>query len=268
MQDRFLQGWNIAVSISDSPDLASLGLGERHLCDVMVEISRHLISAGATLVYGGDLRRHGYTELLFEVAARYYAPSNGSPCFTNVLPWPVHIEIPPDELKKRAEELGEYAQIVRFGPEGESIPLNAPIPVRRATNEEWAPALTAMRRRVSEKTKATVVLGGAVEQYRGRMPGIAEETLLALQAGKPTYLLGGFGGCAGDLCQEMVLTESKSSRLRRDWKMRDQFTGMRGEALRNGLTPEDNRRLACSVHTDELVVLILRGLRRVAARQS
>src|SRR5215470_16444954 len=72
MVNRFLEGWRIAVSISDSPDLASLGLGDRHLRDVMVEVARHLISAGAALVYGGDLRKKGYTELLFEVAARYY----------------------------------------------------------------------------------------------------------------------------------------------------------------------------------------------------
>jgi hypothetical protein len=55
MTDRFLKNWKIAVSISDSPDLAARGLGERHLCDVMVEVARHLIAAGATLVYGGDL---------------------------------------------------------------------------------------------------------------------------------------------------------------------------------------------------------------------
>src|SRR5262249_52915609 len=179
MPDRFLEGWKIAVSISDSPDLAALGLGERHLCDVMVEVARHLIAAGATLVYGGDLRKHGYTELLFEVAARYHKASDGRPCFVNVLPWPGRIEIRPGELARRGQELGEHAKLVRLAPDGSDVPEGAQIRPRPPEEGEWVPALTAMRRRVATETKASIVLGGAVQGYRGRMPGIAEETLAA-----------------------------------------------------------------------------------------
>jgi hypothetical protein len=264
MANRFLEGWRIAVSISDSPDLASLGLGDRHLRDVMVEVARHLISAGATLVYGGDLRKKGYTELLFEVAVRYYKASDRRPCLTDFLPWPVHIEMPPDDLAKSVYELGEHAEIIRLAPDGTSLPRDEKIAPRRARDEEWAPTLTAMRRRVTAETQAHVVLGGALE-YRGRMPGIAEETLLALEARKPVYLVGGFGGCAGDICDEMGLAESK--RPHRSWDMRNQFARASTESLHNGLTPEENRRLALTVHTDELVALILRGLRRVAGQE-
>ena len=95
---------------------------------------------------------------------------------------------------------------------------------------------------------------------RGRMPGIAEEVLKAIDARQPqpVYLLGGFGGCTGDICQEMGLLEARG---RRNWEFRSQFEG-RAKSLSNGLSPEDNRRLARTVHTDELVALILRGLRR------
>ena len=46
----------IAVAISDSPDMAGLGLAPEHLRDAMAEIARHLLALGARLVYGGDLR--------------------------------------------------------------------------------------------------------------------------------------------------------------------------------------------------------------------
>ena len=45
-----------------------------------------------------------------------------------------------------------------------------------------------------QETRARIVLGGRVAGYKGRMPGIAEEALLSLQAQQPVFLLGGFGG--------------------------------------------------------------------------
>src|SRR6201989_2598460 len=98
MSNRFLEQSTIAVSISDSPDLGFLGLGDRHLRDVMTEIARHLMSAGGSLIYGGDLRRNGYTELLFEIAARYHKSDDERPAFTNMLSWPNHISIGAEEF--------------------------------------------------------------------------------------------------------------------------------------------------------------------------
>lgn len=261
MPNRFLERCRIAVSISDSPDLAYRGLGERHLRDVMVEIARHLISEGGSLVYGGDLRQHGYTELLFEVAARYHKSSDGLPAFTNVLPWPSHVALAKEEFDKREQDLGEHARLVRLARDGSNLPREQAFPRTPPEDTDWAPALTAMRRRVTEQCQVRIVLGGVVEGYRGRMPGIAEEALLALQAEKPVYVLGGFGGCSGDICEEMKLVAPGHSQRR--WTMREEFAGMNVKHLRNGLTEGENRTLASTGHTDELVVLILRGLRRV-----
>jgi hypothetical protein len=57
----------IAISTSESPDMRALGLSEEHLRDAMAEIARHLLALGARLVYAGDLRAHGFSELLFEL---------------------------------------------------------------------------------------------------------------------------------------------------------------------------------------------------------
>ena len=61
----------IAISISESPDMSVLGLGDEHLRDAMAEIARHLLALGARLIYGGDLRQHGFSDLLFELVARH-----------------------------------------------------------------------------------------------------------------------------------------------------------------------------------------------------
>ena len=35
------------------------------------------------------------------------------------------------------------------------------------------------------------------------MPGVVEETLLAVRAGQPVYVAGGFGGAAGDIAHRL-----------------------------------------------------------------
>lgn len=51
-----LTGRRIALSIADSPDLAEHGLTPRHIERAWISLARHLLDAGATLDYGGDLR--------------------------------------------------------------------------------------------------------------------------------------------------------------------------------------------------------------------
>ena len=62
---------SVAISISESPDMAVLGLSDEHLQDAMAELALALLSSGTSLAYGGDLRAHGFTELLFELLMRY-----------------------------------------------------------------------------------------------------------------------------------------------------------------------------------------------------
>src|SRR6185295_20176733 len=79
---------------------------------------------------------------------------------------------------------------------------------RAAANDEWADGLTAMRETMTGMSNARVVLGGKTDGFKGRMPGIAEEALSILRVGRPLFLLGGFGGCAGDIATTMGLTTS------------------------------------------------------------
>src|SRR5438552_2418009 len=87
----------VAVSISESPDLSALGLGDKHLQDAMAEVARYLLVNGRRLLYGGDLRPGGFTEVLFELAARHHSDErNAGPSVVNYLPWPVHMSLASD----------------------------------------------------------------------------------------------------------------------------------------------------------------------------
>ena len=60
----------IAISISESPDMGTYGLSLGHLREALADFAIHLLASGDDLAYGGDLRAHGFTELLFDLVAR------------------------------------------------------------------------------------------------------------------------------------------------------------------------------------------------------
>ena len=119
-------------------------------------------------------------------------------------------------------------------------------------------------RRSLQETSARVVLGGRIEGYLGSMPGIAEEALLTLQAGRPLYLLGGFGGCARDIAESLDLVNPLYDPPRAFWDGHEAFRGFGADTLNNGLGIEENRTLARTPHIRQAVALVLRGLDRTS----
>jgi hypothetical protein len=262
----FLARRSISVSISDSPDLALLGLSERHLRDAMVEIARFFLAAGASLTYGGDLRAHGFTELLFELVASYHRHlEERRSAITNFLAWPVHMQLPREELDRRRQDLGESGTIVCLDLGGAVIPFDDVLKLQTVepSSREWATGLTAMRRTLIQETDSHVLLGGQVKGYRGSMPGVAEEALLALNAHRPVFLIGGFGGCARDIAETIGIRRFPAVSRTTEWPHRDDFVGRHADELSNGLNLQEAERLASTPHSDEIVTLILRGLHRI-----
>lgn len=259
----------VAIAISDSADMAALGLAPEHLRDAMAEIARHLLAMGARLVYGGDLRANGFTELLFELVARYRRDADVGdtrPPVVSYLAWPIVMSKPAAELRGLVDELTGLAELHFLDRHGTDLALDALDGVVRPplTDADWAEALTAMRDVLTRVSDARIVLGGRTEGYKGRMPGIAEEALTALNAGQPLFLLGGFGGCARDIAVVLQLVLEPANLA--TWTGQDEFQRFDSAALRNGLTSEENATLVRTVHVDEAVALILRGLLRLAKK--
>ena len=257
----------IGISISDSADMPILGLADEHLRDAMAEIARHLLAMGARLVYGGDLRACGFTELLFELVARYRRDADVGdirPAIISYLPWPVHCGMPAQQIQSLAYDLKGLAEIHCLDQQGQDLTLSG-LPqagrLQALTSEEWSESLTAFRRVSTSVCDARIVLGGSVSGYKGQMPGIAEEALCALSAGQPLYVLGGFGGCARDIAEDLNLVARRSDDVVL-WAGRERFADLAVGALRNGLGSDENETLARTVHVDQAVALVLRGLLR------
>jgi len=117
------------------------------------------------------------------------------------------------------------------------------------------------------------------------MPGVLEETLLAIRAERPIYLIGAFGGCGrlvfdaleGRSRAELQWDHQKaapfSEELRTLYKKRgetwDEYDAIAGElkerglaGLKNGLTQDENGELATTRSAERIVELLLHGIQQ------
>lgn len=281
---RFLEGKNIAISISESPDSSSLGIGKAMFEDLSVELARHLLVSGAHLVYGGDLRPGGFTELFKDLAYQYGIYEKDKTLknyFTNYLAWPIYIGMTPATQ-------AEYKSC-RVHCQKAAIPDIIPVALRDlmvppTTVENmyyWAESLRAMRQEMESHIDARIILGGRITGFKGYMPGLYEEATYAAKANHPLFLLGGFGGASARLIQlikgetssEELFAECCSNHSYQDFvsyldkekeemnfKALDVFSNNM-DVLKNGLSKEDNERLFVTTNVTEIIALILKGLR-------
>jgi hypothetical protein len=94
---------------------------------------------------------------LFEVVA----PAVGSASAAISL-GPVHISLPPEEVRQRSESLSGVAELIYLAEDGRVIPPDErqPRAPRQPTDDGWARGLTAMRDVVTGVSDPRVVLGG------------------------------------------------------------------------------------------------------------
>ena len=191
----------------------------------------------------------------------------------------------------RADLVSVATTVEVASPEG-APPTLPPLKERTAEERLWnSRSLTKMRNKMTSTIAARVVLGGRVSGQQGLLPGVFEEAVLALQAEKPLYIAGGFGGCGrmlvsairGSKSEELTLTYqsehgSHYSELY-DYAASvgaappfDDLQGMVRNAgiagLNNGLDGQENERLFVTDDVDEMVALLVRGLRRVFGSRS
>lgn len=284
--DNLFEGLEIAISISDSPDLAALGFGEVHLVEAMLEFARHVMLRSGTVAYAGDLRPGGFTEHLFQLAARIAASREG--IVRSYLTWPIYLEL----IQARADDLSPAVRFERL-PEVTGTVDPRVRPDGSAASMLWARNLTAMREAMAANTAARVLLGGRVAGALGAMPGLVEEALCSIDRRQPLFVLGGFGGCArviwraiaGEPTPELDLDyqAARGSGYRQlvadynAWAaaagarvvdyaaIRRRFADAGPAGLCNGLTAEENARLAETPYVPEMIALVLQGCRRVLA---
>ncbi len=287
----------IALSIGDSEDLADLGFGQEHLDDLALRLAKKLLARRARLTYGGVLRpevtlglgaQHSFLDVLIDIVAEEGVRDAKCPPLVNPQPWPWYKQV---EVSTRATHFG-VIQFVDVDPPGDKVEM-------KDDRFLWtmASACTEMRKRMTgghpgespqvPGCAARVVLGGKRRDWAGILPGIAEEVLYMLEAQKPVYLLGGYGGCAkvivdyligdtDDLPDELTFAGHASSpKLQKIIghappntvpqafaRLDSALRAVRSDRahLHNGLTPSENDQLMRSENIRNIGRLLNRGL--------
>lgn len=277
----------IGISVSNSDEYKELGFSENHQKDITIELTRYLLVNGAHLVYGGDLRKEGYTELFSELSFQYRDKEEHSKIFfTNYFGWPIY------NLLKNADEATykrNRVEIIKCKPPTE-VPKKLEKKFVEAdtfkNRELWALSMSHMRNEMTKNTSARIFIGGVLSKYKGFYPGLVEEGALSLEANKPIYLIGAFGG-ATNLMIRAIKGESEKKLVKEifEWfpELQELYNkvdektltnnlneifksfkklGIKGLCKLNGLTKIENEALFSTTHFHEMIYIILLGLKR------
>lgn len=281
-----LKNKQIAISISESEDIVSFGGGDALLRDITIEISRHILIAGAKLVYGGDLRSQGFTELFKDLSCQYgqlEKSDNTTKYFTNYFAWPISLNL--TESQKAEFKFCRVNTEIVEAP-SECLPNKTHEFLRPTTPENnylWAKSLTKMREQMESNVHARILLGGRISGFKGKYPGIIEEFIISKNHNHPIFLLGGFGGASKVIvdiiegedgsnlkkqtqkdCSYKELIEYYNSQDRTNPIDYDEIIALIKEdgimGLNNGLDEYENKILFHSTNVLEIVAIVLKGL--------
>lgn len=225
-----LDGLRIGISISnpDDDELMSYGVGARHLVELLQAVSMQLMLRGATLIYGGDLRKKdacGFTEYLLDEACSLQEYFHGKiKKVENHLAWP--LSLGRDDLWRWKTE---YRSVIETCPYEMSkrLPLSWGldpatflVPKEPKDFAAWSICLTEMRGASIEKSAVRICAGGRTHDYKGMMPGVLEEILIAVRKKVPLLVIGGFGGVVGSVVRLLMDGEADEC-LTYEWQARN-----------------------------------------------
>lgn len=283
-KDIDLNGKKIAISVSEPDNLDSIGLSQAILRDLTVELSRHILIAKGKMVYGGDLRNEGFTELFKELSYQYgqFEKTDSSHIyFENYISWPITTKLTDDIIADYAHNRVNLIQVPPADECEKDVNLaEFLLPIGDHNLFLWGQSLTKMRRLMEDAVSARILVGGKTGGFKGKMSGLLEEFKYAKRSNHPIYLVGGFGGITHMLCS--ALQHNVSSKFFMEeackcdyYKSLLKYYEQKGERidysfidelsiddLRNGLSEEDNIRLFASVNIMEIVSIILKGLNK------
>jgi hypothetical protein len=269
-----LSGMRIGISVSDSADLSRLGLTAMH-CDLAIaELTRAVILAGGTIVYGGRLdptgsASPGFTTIMLNEVRRYREDREA---LIICVPHSEHRHYRAVEHAGYERQLTSSATLTFLDSTG--VPVKSQTRSDSSTDDQAA--LTAMRRYITRITDARVLVGGKLDLVRGTMPGIIEEAQFALEARQPLFVAGGFGGASAAVASAL-------GRIDTSWYPTDFPSGVGGHHLalsalaeatkanpvvENGLTAGRQDQLAATHRPGDIASIVVSGLARLASRKS
>lgn len=279
----------IGISISDPSinELTAIGQNNGHLIRLSQDLARHLLIRCAVLVYGGDLRQDGFTEFIFNEAQALQARLKTENIHVlDYMAWPIY-KNPEFDFASWKANYSDIAEIQLLRPPDDVKDLiTDEESFLRPNNAQnlfvWSRCLTEMRNVMIQSCDVRICAGGRHSGYKGKMPGVLEEILIAMEMKRPLYLLGGFGGVTASVCK--IIAGQDLPELSLDWQVDNNpgyqdfldFAAKRNAAystdytsivemlknaqLNNGLSAEDNTKLFTTPFAEEALFLIFKGL--------
>lgn len=285
-----LVGRKIGISISEPSDIELLALGQKaqHLRLLMQDLARYGLGYGAELVYGGDLRPNGFTEFLFQEGHALQSRLKSLRVhITNYIAWPIYLADTVDLRDWKARHRKISTMVEHPLPPDVSDLVPSPVeflePSDQSSSFVWSRSLSQMRKTMIASCDFRICAGGRLTGYKGWMPGVLEEIVVAVEMEKPIFLIGGFGGVTRSLCR-LIREKAVPEELSFDWQVGSNpgfaemvaFASSRGvdykelyerglemlmnTDLRNGLSARENSRLFESPFADEVIHLVLKGI--------
>ncbi len=259
--------WSVGISVSPCEDATLIGYDARQINRIVIRMAQYFLDRDMRVIFGHDWREDGVMRAVADfagiVAARAEADGGGSdgerslgsadraePRMVNVVP------TGRESLNRSALEAqhdsGGFLKVIPLREESDHIPqqlagVREPY-VRPHRQVGRAAELTALRKHITQLLDpgCRICLGGKTSGYQGNEPGVMEEARLALEYGKPLYLMGGFGGATREF------GESEQCGDKEYW------------SSGNGLTDERKRDLFETTDIERAIRLISGGIERIS----
>jgi hypothetical protein len=260
--------------VSDSSDLARLGLLEIHFRLALGEIARCVVVSGGKLSYAGHIDSSGYTLFLIKELQRFHRRDR--PLLVT-LALSEHWALTQQELQDCQRDMGLFGSLECLDENGNVI--SSPLTERPIVGFEpydmeiSARALTAMRKHLANLCDARILLGGRHTGYEGHIPGLIEEAIETLKHNKPLFLAGGFGGVTLDIVKVLGVADTSwfprrhnaaadSGMVQGLKELSEIASHINWNPTDNGLTIEENEKLASTYRPSEIAALVSLGLGR------
>ena len=236
-----LSNRTLALSVSETPDLAALGMldGEDKL--FLGAVLTPLVYSGARVAYGGRIEHPGTTNFTLEMSGQLAETYRRQDIALGQRPMIHYLraadahDVGSDKLFSHALRLGSHSEIrllvddavvAAMLPAGSIVDVYCGVkpPVAVASGAELAAipelavflagsadnGLVGMRRAVTRDTDARIIMGGAIARTSDGFSGVISEAIGTLDADKLLLVVGGVGGSSRDIAAKLgLITEAE-----------------------------------------------------------
>lgn len=241
--------WSVGISASPCCDAKRMGYDNRQINRIIVRAAQFFLNQDMQVIFGHDWREDGVMRAVAEFANKVVEGVEDCAVILDNVESSCEVQ----QIKPRMINVVPtgYGSLSRLALEAERdgggvlevVPVGDEMP--KESSEDRASQLEVLREKITERLNpgVRVCLGGKEKGYEGREPGVIEEARLALEWGKPLYLLGGFGGATRLLGEPIGVSEY--------WK------------ANNGLEDEFKRELFETTDIEHALRIIAKGIRKV-----